>query len=184
MRLSSSGVGALAASNLLRTPARNALALAGVTLTAAAVTWLAIVEAAFGGSLTGELAGQVLTLQPRAADLVAAGGVLVLLAGLMIDLARLAVTGRRAERALLRELGWDRGARNRLLLGEMLLIAMAGAGLGAGLAAASVILAAASAPWPVWPAALGGAVLTLAVAGLAAALPVQLHRDPVIRAHR
>jgi hypothetical protein len=184
MRLSSGGVGALAARNVLRTPAHNALAFAGVTLAAAAVTWIAIVQAAFGGSLTGELAGQVLSLQPRAADLVAVGGVLVLLAGLMTDLGRLAVTGRRAEFALLHELGWDYGQRNRLVLGEMLLIAVAGAGLGAGLSALAVVAAAASAPWPLWPAACGGAVLTVAVAGLAAAVPVQLHRDPVIRAHR
>jgi hypothetical protein len=142
------------------------------------------VQTAFGGSLTGELAGQVISLQPRAADLVAVGGVLVLLAGLMTDLARLAVTGRRAELALLRELGWDYGQRNRLVLGEILLITVAGAGLGAGLSALAVFAAAASAPWPLWPAACGAAALTVAVAGLAAALPVQLHRDPVIRAHR
>jgi len=184
MRLSSGGLGALAARNLLRTPARNALAFAGVTLAAGAVTWLGIVDVAFGGSLTGELFGQVLSLQPRAADVVAAVGVLVLLVGLMTDLARLAVTDRRAERALLRELGWDHRERNRLLIGEMMLIVVAGAGLGAGLAAAAVIAAASSAPWPLWPTAVGGAVLIVTVAGLAAALPVQLHRDPVIRAHR
>jgi putative ABC transport system permease protein len=184
MRLSSGGVGALAARGVLRTPVRNALAFAGVTLAAGAVTGLAIVETAFGGSLIGELAGHVLTLQPRAADLVAAVGVLVLLAGVISDLARLAVTDRRAERALLRELGWDYRERNRLLLGEMMLIVVAGAGLGAGLAAAAVIAAASSAPWPLWPAVFVGAAVTIAVAGLAAALPVQLHHDPVIRAHR
>jgi hypothetical protein len=184
MRLVSGGVSSLAARNVLRTPARNALALAGVALAAGAVTWLAIVEIAFGGSLTGELGGQVLSLQPRPADLVAIGGVLVLLVGLMIDLARLAVTGRRSELALLRELGWDSRQRNRLVLGEMLLITVLGAGVGAGLAAAVMITAAASAPWLLWPATVGGAVLTTTVVGLAAVVRVQLHRDPVLRTHR
>jgi hypothetical protein len=184
MRLSSGGVGALAARNVLRTPARNALAFAGITLTAGAVTWLAIVQVAFGGSLTGEFAGQVLSLQPRAADLVAVAGVLVLLVGVMGDLTRLAVTGRRAELALLRELGWDYRQRDRLVLGEVLLITVAGAGLGAGLATAVLIVTAASAPWLLWPVALGGAALTAAVAALAAALPVQVLRDPVLGARR
>lgn len=184
MRLSSGGIRALAARNLLRAPSRNSLAFAAVVLASAAVAGLAVAEAAFGGSLTGEVAGQVLTWQPGAADFTAGAGTLVLLAMVMTDLARLAVTGRRPELELLRELGWDHRDRDRLVRGEMLLIAGAGATLGAALAALALTAAAGSAPWPLWPAAAGGGLLTLAVAGLAAALPVRLHRDPVTRAYR
>lgn len=168
IRSAATGVTGTALKNLARAPVRNLLAALAVALGSAALTALLAVRLAFGGSLTGTLAGRIVSIQPHGADAVAVGGILVLGAALVVDLLRLGMLERRPVLGLLWLLGWDEQQLRRLMYTEILLVTAAGALTGAAVGGVGVAVVAGTAPAAVWTAATVGALGTALVVAVPA----------------
>jgi hypothetical protein len=132
-----SGITALAAANVLRTPGRALVGAASLAVGVTALTMLAAVTFAFRGVIVGSLLGDAVAVQVRGVDYVAAIATIALGVLAVADVVFLNVRERAAEFATIRAFGWRESALSRLVVTEGAIIGLAGAVAGAviGLAA-------------------------------------------------
>ncbi|MFC7549385.1 FtsX-like permease family protein [Plantactinospora sp. GCM10030261] len=172
----------LAVANLVRAPARTLAGAVSLALGVGALTLITAALWAFTDGMVGSLLGQAVSVQVRAVDLVALGG--VLLFGLLgvADVLYLNVRERASEFATLRAVGWPDSALNRLLVYEALGIGAFGSALGvaAGFASAALLVGQVDGRLAVLALAVTGAGLLLTV--LAALIPaILIRRLPTAR---
>lgn len=161
--------GDMALVNLLRMPARTLVAVAGLLVGVAALTLLLAIQRSFEGVLVDTLLGQAISIQVRAADLIAISLVIVL-AGLSVaDVLYLNVRERASELVTLRTTGWEEGHLARVIAFEGVLIGVLGSATGAllGFAVGGLGLGVPLAP-------LGAAALIAAVGGTVVAAAASL----------
>ncbi|MGH2873692.1 MAG: FtsX-like permease family protein, partial [Solirubrobacteraceae bacterium] len=157
--------------NLIRAPARSALAAASLALGVAALTVLVGTATVFDNALTGSLLGSAITLEVRGSEYAAVGVIVVLAIGGIADVLYLAVRERAAELATLRAGGWSNATLARLVLVEALGLGLFGSLIGAGVGLlAAATFAGAIPPGLILVALIAAAAGTL-VAALAALAP-------------
>ena len=91
------------------------------------------VTLAFRGVVVGSLLGNAVAVQVRGVDFVAIAATVALGVLAVADVVILNIRERSAEFATLRALGWPESALSRLVIGEALLIGVAGSATGAAL---------------------------------------------------
>jgi ABC-type lipoprotein release transport system permease subunit len=130
----------LAIANVIRVPARSALAALGVLIGVAAASLLIAVQLAFHGALIGSTLGAFVSIQVRVVDYVSVGLVVLLAAFCVADVLSLNLIERAVEVVTLRASGWRNRDLRRLVVMEGAILGVLscvpGALLGAGLAAA------------------------------------------------
>ncbi|RKN20943.1 ABC transporter permease [Micromonospora musae] len=154
-------VAALAAANLVRTPARTLVGAVSLAAGVGAATLIAAALWAFNDGMVGSLLGQAVSVQVRGVDLLAVSGVLLFGVLGVADVLYLNVRERAAEFATLRAIGWPDATLNRLLVYEALGVGALGCALGVGGGLGSVVLLVGR---------VDGRLAALAVAATAAAL--------------
>ena len=175
------GVGSLAVAGIRRAPGRCVLAVLALATGVAGFGVLLAVQQTFRGTVVGSVLGDAVAVQVRPADLVAVLTVIAL--GLLgiADNGYLSVRERAAEFAVLRAVGWTDATLARLIVGEALLLGLAGALLGA-VAAGVAVTALAGAPAPIVLPLLLAASIGPVLAALASIVPVVwLRRLPTAR---
>ena len=170
------GLTSLAAVNVLRTPGRSVVGALSLAVGVAALTLVTGVTTAFRGVVVGSLLGDAVAVQVRAVDWVAVAATVALGVVAVADVVALNIRERSAEFATLRALGWPESALSRLVIGEALLIGVAGSvtGAAAGLAATAEFTG--QVPLRLLVAALASILAAAAVTACAAILPAQLLR--------
>lgn len=169
------GLLGLALNNMARVPGRTLLGVLSLAIGICAFTLLIAFSVAFHGQVVGTLLGNVIAVQTRSVDYVAAV-VTVLLGALAIaDVLYLNIHERGVELATLRAIGWRDRTLARLIVLEGFAMAVLGSVIGAavGLASAAVFAHSVSGDLIIAAlvCALGGTVLaTVAAAGPAALL--------------
>ncbi|MEU5563378.1 FtsX-like permease family protein [Micromonospora musae] len=133
-------VAALAAANLVRTPARTLVGAVSLAAGVGAVTLIAAALWAFNDGMVGSLLGQAVSVQVRGVDLLAVSGVLLFGVLGVADVLYLNVRERAAEFATLRAIGWPDATLNRLLVYEALGVGALGCAIGVGGGLGSVVL--------------------------------------------
>lgn len=170
------GITGLALTNVLRTPARSAVAAVSLAVGAAALTLLVGITLSFRGTVVGSLLGNAVAVQVRGVDYLAVGATVALGVLAVADVMYLNLRERAAELATLRATGWTDRALSRLVITEGALLGAVGAVVGSaiGLAAAAVF----AGDLPVRMLLVAAAVLLAgtAVTALAAVVPAQLLR--------
>ncbi len=162
-------VSGVARANLLRRPARVVSGALGLFVGVAAFAVLLAVQLAFQGQVVGTALGNVVSVQVRGVDLVAAVLALLLGALSVADVLAVNLRDRAGEQAVLAATGWSPATMFRLAFTEGMAVgivgAIAGAAVGLGLAAILTGSALAVIPAAVLAAAAGlllvGGVLVL-----------------------
>src|SRR5581483_4232170 len=113
-----SGVTGLAVVNLLRTPGRTLIGALSLAVGVAALTLLIAVALAFRGAVIGTLLGDVVTVQVRGVDYVAAAATIALGVLTVADALLINISERAPELAALRAFGWPESALRRLVIAE------------------------------------------------------------------
>jgi putative ABC transport system permease protein len=160
-------VSGIARANLLRRPARLITGALGLFIGVAAFAVLLAVQLAFQGQVVGTALGNLVSVQVRSVDLIAAVLALLLGAFSVADVLAVNLRDRAGEQAVLAATGWRPATLFRLAFTEGMVIgvvgAIAGGAVGLGLAAILTGSALAVAPSAVLAAAIGlilvGAVL-------------------------
>jgi putative ABC transport system permease protein len=168
----------LALTSLRRLPGRTFLGAASLLVGVAALTTLIALQAAFRAGAEGTALGDVISVQVRGVDFLAAAVTIALGAFAVADIAYLNIAERTAEIGTLRSTGWSEGHIRRLFATEAFTTALLGAAGGAGLAVAAVALALPAVPIAT---SLQAAALALTGGTLAAMLATT---GPVARLHR
>ena len=170
------GLIGLAAVNVLRTPGRSLVGALSLAVGVAALTLVTGVTLAFRGVVVGSLLGDAVAVQVRGVDFVAIAATVALGVLAVTDVVVLNIRERSAEFATLRALGWPESALGRLVVGEALLIGVAGSVAGAALGLAAAAEFTGQVPGRLWLAALAGVVAATAVTSGAAILPARMLR--------
>ena len=170
------GLIGLAAVNVLRTPGRSLVGALSLAVGVAALTLVTGVTLAFRGVVVGSLLGDAVAVQVRGVDFVAIAATVALGVLAVTDVVVLNIRERSAEFATLRALGWPESALGRLVVGEALLIGVAGSVTGAALGLAAAAEFTGQVPWRLWLAALAGILAATAVTSGAAILPARMLR--------
>ena len=116
-----------------RLPGRTVLGAASLFVGVAALAVLVAVQNAFQGQVTGTALGDVVAIQVRGVDYLAAAITIGLGAFAVADVAYLNISERTAEIGTLRSTGWSEGHLRRLFGTEALITAVIGAVAGAAL---------------------------------------------------
>jgi len=162
-------VSGIARVNLLRRPARLISGALGLFIGVAAFAVLLAVQLAFQGQVVGTALGNLVSVQVRSVDLIAAVLALLLGAFSVADVLAVNLRDRAGEQAVLAATGWRPATLFRLAFTEGMVVgivgAIAGGAVGLGLAAILTGSALAVAPSAVLAAVIGlvlvGAVLTV-----------------------
>ena len=162
-------VSGIARANLLRRPARLVTGALGLFIGVAAFAVLLAVQLAFQGQVVGTALGNLVSVQVRSVDLIAAVLALLLGAFSVADVLAVNLRDRAGEQAVLAATGWRPVTLFRLAFTEGMVVgvvgAIAGGGVGLGLAAILTGSALAVAPAAILAAVIGlvlvGAVLTV-----------------------
>ena len=170
------GLISLAAVNVLRTPGRSLVGALSLAVGVAALTLVTGLTLAFRGVVVGSLLGNAVAVQVRGVDLVAIAATVALGVLAVTDVVVLNIRERSAEFATLRALGWPESALGRLVIGEALLIGVAGSVTGAALGLVAAVGFTGQAPMRLWLAALAGILAASAVTSCAAVLPARMLR--------
>ena len=170
------GLISLAAVNVLRTPGRSLVGALSLAVGMAALTLVTGVTLAFRGVVVGSLLGNAVAVQVRGVDFVAIAATVALGVLAVTDVVVLNIRERSAEFATLRALGWPESALGRLVIGEALLISVAGSVTGAALGLAAAAAFTGQVPSRLWLAALAGILAATAVTSCAAILPARMLR--------
>jgi putative ABC transport system permease protein len=170
------GLIGLAAVNVLRTPGRSLVGALSLAVGVAALTLVTGVTLAFRGVVVGSLLGDAVAVQVRGVDFVAIAATVALGVLAVTDVVVLNIRERSAEFATLRALGWPESALGRLVVGEALLIGVAGSVTGAALGLAAAAEFTGQLPLRLWLAALAGILAATAVTSGAAILPARMLR--------
>lgn len=168
----------LALTSLRRLPGRTFLGAASLLVGVAALTTLIALQSAFRAGAEGTALGDVISVQVRGVDYLAAAVTIALGAFAVADIAYLNIAERTAEIGTLRSVGWSEGNIRRLFATEAFTTAFLGAASGAALAVAATAFA-----LPVVPitTSLQAAALALTGGTLAAMIATT---GPVARLHR
>ncbi|MGH3497414.1 MAG: FtsX-like permease family protein [Nocardioidaceae bacterium] len=162
----------LALVGIARWPGRTLLAAASLFIGVAALAALIAINDSFHGQVTGTALGDVVAIQVRTVDYLAAAITLALGGFAIADIAYLNINERATEIGTLSSTGWTTAHLRRLFATEALTTVALGATAGA---AAGVGATAALLPISLQPAILGAAAATaagLAVAALALLAPL------------
>lgn len=124
----------LALAGLRRWPGRTILGAASLFVGVAALTMLIAIQQAFQGGVVGTSLGNVVAVQVRGVDYLAAALTVGLGAFAIADITYLNINERKSEIAVLRATGWASAHVRRLFGLEAVLTASSGAVLGAALA--------------------------------------------------
>ena len=170
------GLASLAAVNVLRTPGRSVVGALSLAVGVAALTLVAGVTTAFRGVVVGSLLGDAVAVQVRAVNYVAVAATVALGVLAVADVVALNIRERSAEFATLRALGWPESALSRLVIGEALLIGVAGSVTGAAVGLAGTAEFTGQVPLRLLLAALASILAAAAVTTGAAIVPAQLLR--------
>ena len=160
-------VSGIARANLLRRPARLVSGALGLFIGVAAFAVLLAVQLAFQGQVVGTALGDIVSVQVRSVDLIAAVLALLLGAFSVADVLAVNLRDRAGEQAVLAATGWQPATLFRLAFTEGMVVgivgAIAGGAVGLGLAAILTGSALAVAPSAILAAVTGlilvGAVL-------------------------
>ena len=160
-------VSGIARANLLRRPARLITGALGLFIGVAAFAVLLAVQLAFQGQVVGTALGNLVSVQVRSVDLIAAVLALLLGAFSVADVLAVNLRDRAGEQAVLAATGWRPATLFRLAFTEGMVVglvgAIAGGAVGLGLAAILTGSALAVVPASVLAAGIGlilvGAVL-------------------------
>jgi hypothetical protein len=128
---SPNSIGGLALVNVLRVPARSAVAVAGLAIGVAALTTLLALTLAFRGAVVGSVLGDTVAINVRTVDYIAVAITVGLAAVGVADVLYLNVRERAAELALLRATGWSPAQLARLIAAEGSILGALGSVLGA-----------------------------------------------------
>ena len=169
-RRSIRGVSGVALANSFRRPARIVSGAFGLLIGVAAFAALLAVQLVFQGQIAGSVLGDLVSVQVRGVDLVAAVLALLLGAFSVADVLAVNLRDRAGEQAVLAATGWQPKTLFRLAFTEGMVVGVvgviAGGAIGVGLAAllAGSILA-------VLPAVLLAALISLALVAAVVMLP-------------
>jgi hypothetical protein len=152
-------VSGIARANIVRRPARLVSGALGLFIGVAAFAVLLAVQLAFQGQVVGTALGDVVTVQVRSVDLIAAVLALLLGALSVADVLAVNLRDRAGEQAVLAATGWRPATLFRLAFTEGMVVgvvgALAGGVVGLGLAAILTGSALAVAPSAVLAAVIG-----------------------------
>jgi putative ABC transport system permease protein len=163
-------VSGIARANLLRRPARLVSGALGLFIGVAAFAVLLAVQLAFQGQVVGTALGNLVSVQVRSVDLIAAVLALLLGAFSVADVLAVNLRDRAGEQAVLAATGWRPATLFRLAFTEGMVVGVVGAVAGGavGLGLAVILTGSALA---VIPAALLAAVIGLALVGAVVTVP-------------
>jgi putative ABC transport system permease protein len=163
-------VSGIARANLLRRPARLVSGALGLFFGVAAFAVLLAVQLAFQGQVVGTALGNLVSVQVRSVDLVAAVLALLLGAFSVADVLAVNLRDRAGEQAVLAATGWRPATLFRLAFTEGMVVGIVGAlaGGGVGLGLAAILTGSALA---VIPAAILAAVIGLFLVGAVLMIP-------------
>ncbi|MGA7912885.1 MAG: FtsX-like permease family protein, partial [Candidatus Dormiibacterota bacterium] len=163
-------VSGIARANLLRRPARLITGALGLFIGVAAFAVLLAVQLAFQGQVVGTALGNLVSLQVRGVDLIAAVLALLLGAFSVADVLAVNLRDRAGEQAVLAATGWRPARLFRLAFTEGMVVGVVGAiaGGAVGLGLAALLTGSALA---VVPAAILAAVIGLALVGAVLMVP-------------
>jgi ABC-type antimicrobial peptide transport system permease subunit len=164
------GLSGIALANVIRRPARLVSGALGLFIGVAAFATLLAVQLAFQGQVAGSVLGDIVSVQVRGVDLVAAVLALLLGAFSVADVLAVNLRDRAAEQAVLAATGWRPAALFRLAFTEGMVVGIVGAVAGGafGLALAAILTGSAVA---VAPAAVLAAVIGLILVGAVLMVP-------------
>lgn len=168
----------LALTSLRRLPGRTFLGAASLLVGVAALTTLIALQSAFRAGAEGTALGDVISVQVRGVDYLAAAVTIALGAFAVADIAYLNIAERTAEIGTLRSVGWSESHIRRLFATEAFATAFLGAASGAALAVAATAFALPAVPITT---SLQAAALALTGGTLAAMIATT---GPVARLHR
>ncbi|MFC0555162.1 FtsX-like permease family protein [Planotetraspora thailandica] len=173
-------VGTLAVRNLARTPVRVRMGVAAIALGSGALTVVIAVSMGFGGVVAGGLFSTGVSVRSGPVDVLAGGALLLLGCIAVVDVVALDLHEQRREFATMQALGWSGARLARLVLAETTMMAAAGAVLGSSTSAALVALFVQAVPPALVLSALVAASVALAMAVVAAQVPLaRTRRNPV-----
>ncbi len=163
-------VSGIARANLLRRPARLVSGALGLFIGVAAFAVLLAVQLAFQGQVVGTALGDIVSVQVRSVDLIAAVLALLLGAFSVADVLAVNLRDRAGEQAVLAATGWRPATLFRLAFTEGMVVGVVGAvaGGGVGLGVAAILTGTAVA---VLPAAILAAVIGLLLVGVVLTVP-------------
>jgi ABC-type lipoprotein release transport system permease subunit len=163
-------VSGIARANLLRRPARLVSGALGLFIGVAAFAVLLAVQLAFQGQVVGTALGNLVSVQVRGVDLVAAVLALLLGAFSVADVLAVNLRDRAGEQAVLAATGWRPVTLFRLAFTEGMVVGIVGAiaGGAVGLGLATILTGSALA---VVPAAVVAAVIGLVLVGAVLMVP-------------
>jgi putative ABC transport system permease protein len=163
-------VSGIARANLFRRPARLISGALGLFIGVAAFAVLLAVQIAFQGQVVGTALGNVVSVQVRSVDLIAAVLALLLGAFSVADVLAVNLRDRAGEQAVLAATGWRPATLFRLAFTEGMVVGIVGAVAGGavGLGLAAILTGAALA---VVPAAILAAVIGLVLVGAVLMVP-------------
>jgi hypothetical protein len=163
-------VSGIARANLLRRPARLVSGALGLFIGVAAFAVLLAVQIAFQGQVVGTALGDIVSVQVRSVDLIAAVLALLLGAFSVADVLAVNLRDRAGEQAVLAATGWRPATLFRLAFTEGMVVGVVGAVAGGavGLGVAAILTGTAVA---VLPAAILAAVIGLLLVGVVLTVP-------------
>ena len=163
-------VSGIARVNLLRRPARLISGALGLFIGVAAFAVLLAVQIAFQGQVVGTALGNLVSVQVRSVDLIAAVLALLLGAFSVADVLAVNLRDRAVEQAVLAATGWRPATLFRLAFTEGMVVGVVGATAGGavGLGLAAILTGSALA---VIPASLLAAVIGLVLVGAVLMVP-------------
>jgi ABC-type lipoprotein release transport system permease subunit len=163
-------VSGIARVNLLRRPARLISGALGLFIGVAAFAVLLAVQLAFQGQVVGTALGNLVSVQVRSVDLIAAVLALLLGAFSVADVLAVNLRDRAGEQAVLAATGWRPATLFRLAFTEGMVVGIVGAFAGGavGLALAAILTGSATA---VIPASVLAAVIGLFLVGAVLMVP-------------
>lgn len=164
------GVAGIAIANVSRRPARVVSGALGLVIGVAAFATLLAVQLAFQGQVAGSLLGNLVSVQVRGVDLVAAVLALLLGAFSVADVLAVNLRDRAGEQAVLAATGWQPATLFRVAFTEGMVVGIVGviAGGSLGMALAALLTGSTLA---VLPAVILAAAISLALVGAVVTLP-------------
>ena len=163
-------VSGIARANLVRRPGRLVSGAVGLFIGVAAFAVLLAIQLAFQGQVAGTALGDVVSVQVRGVDLVAAVLALLLGAFSVADVLAVNLRDRAGEQAVLAATGWQPATLFRLAFTEGMVVGVVGAVAGGvvGLGLAAIL---AGSALEVAPAAILAAVIGLVLVGAVLIVP-------------
>jgi hypothetical protein len=163
-------VSGIARANILRRPARLVSGALGLFIGVAAFAVLLAVQLAFQGQVVGTALGDIVSVQVRGVDLIAAVMALLLGALSVADVLAVNLRDRAGEQAVLAATGWRPATLFRLAFTEGMVVGAVGAAAGGavGLGLAAILTGSAVA---VAPAAVLAAIIGLLLVGAVLMVP-------------